>query len=92
MGYAKPDANLRDTLRGAKRRSEVHWPSRFLSDPGMLAFWKRLKTNFENSADMDQTDLTTRAARDVFAHLINHAQSMPGNSSEILQAAQIKIG
>ncbi|MEL6541697.1 MAG: biliverdin-producing heme oxygenase [Pseudomonadota bacterium] len=68
-------AILGEITRLAKREGWPAWPSRFLGDPNMLDFWKRLRSRIENAADVDTVLMAIRSADLVFEHFITHAQS-----------------
>jgi len=78
----------RRSKRGVLARDQEPWPAQFLSDTSVFAFWRRLKRRLEDSAEMDQVDLATHAASDVFAHFLNHTQSLPDRTRGVLAPAQ----
>ncbi|MEM1196162.1 MAG: biliverdin-producing heme oxygenase [Pseudomonadota bacterium] len=80
-------AILAEVKRTAKQAQQSDWPSRFLGDTGMLAFWKKLRNELEDRADMEEVELATRAATAVFDHFIKHAQSSPDDSGGVPEPA-----
>lgn len=65
------------------------WPSAFLADPAMLAFWQRLRTRIERPVREAEANAARIAAERVFAHFINHASGHtqsgdPGPSEQAL--------
>ncbi|MEM7702671.1 MAG: biliverdin-producing heme oxygenase [Pseudomonadota bacterium] len=68
-------AILGEITRLAEREGWPSWPSRFLGDPHMLDFWKRLRAKIENAAEIDTVLMAIQSADLVFEHFITHAQS-----------------
>lgn len=68
-------AILGEITRLAKREGWSSWPSRFLGDPQMLDFWKRLRGRIENAAEVDTVLMAIQSADLVFEHFITHAES-----------------
>lgn len=66
---------LAEVQRTARESGCETWPARFLGDPEMIGFWRRLRLELENSTDLEAVDLATHAASLVFEHFIEHAQS-----------------
>lgn len=85
-------AILAEVKRTAKQAQQSDWPSRFLGDSGMLTFWKKLRAELEDRADMEEVDLATRAATAVFDHFIKHAQSAPDDSGGVPELALTNRG
>jgi heme oxygenase (biliverdin-IX-beta and delta-forming) len=54
---------------------EQAWPSAFLADGAMLAFWNDLRGQIERPAIPEEAAAASRAASAVFDHFIAHAQS-----------------
>lgn len=59
-------AILAEIRRKAARKAWAPWPSRFLSDEAMLQFWKALRPELENSADVETIEVAIKAADLVF--------------------------
>ncbi|MEO0589885.1 MAG: biliverdin-producing heme oxygenase [Pseudomonadota bacterium] len=78
----------RRTKRGVLAREQKAWPAQFLSDTSTFVFWRGLKRRLKERAEMDQVDLATHAASDVFARFLNHTQSLPDRSRVVLAPAQ----
>ena len=74
-------AILAEIRRTAKARGWSEWPAAFLGNEAMLAFWKRLRTELENSAEMEVVEVASRAATSVFDHFLAHAHSSPGSKA-----------
>ncbi len=69
---------LAEVRRTAQANGAKDWPTRFLGDPAMLEFWKRLRIELENGAEMEAVEVASLAASHVFEHFIEHAQAPPG--------------
>lgn len=74
-------AILAEIRRTAKAKGWRDWPAEFLGNEAMLAFWKRLRTELENSAEMEVVEVASRAATSVFDHFLAHAQASPGSNT-----------
>ena len=74
-------AILAEIRRTAKARGWQDWPAKFLGNEAMLAFWKRLRSELENSAEMEVVEVASRAATSVFDHFLAHAQASPGSNT-----------
>ena len=61
--------------------SPTAWPTAFLSDPAMLAFWGELRRRIENPADIAEMDASTEAATAVFEHFLAHTHTETVSSS-----------
>lgn len=60
------------------------WPTAFLGDETMMAFWQGLRARIERPAEPDEAEGATRAAEAVFAHFLAVAEH--GQASESLPA------
>jgi heme oxygenase (biliverdin-IX-beta and delta-forming) len=56
------------------------WPSAFLGDEAMLAFWQGLRGLIEQPASADEADAAAKAASTVFAHFTAHASQADKDS------------
>ena len=62
------------------------WPTAFLGDEAMMAFWQGLRARIERPAAPAEAEGATRAAEVVFAHFLavaEHGQA-PDNARESL--------
>lgn len=50
------------------------WPTAFLGDDTMMAFWQGLRARIERPAEPDEAEGATRAAEAVFAHFLAVAE------------------
>lgn len=62
----------RSILKEMGRSGHSDWPSAFLADPGMLAFWKHLRPRIDEPASADVLSAATASATAVFDHFIAH--------------------
>ncbi len=53
------------------------WPTAFLGDDAMMAFWQGLRARIERPATPAEADGATRAAEAVFAHFLGVADHAP---------------
>jgi heme oxygenase len=63
-------------LKQMRRASAAHganWPSAFLGDDAMLAYWQGLRARIERPAAAEQASAAADAASAVFQHFIAHA-------------------
>ncbi|MBV7259022.1 hypothetical protein [Erythrobacter crassostreae] len=67
----------RSILKELEKAGHADWPCAFLSDPGMLAFWKQLRPLIDEPADLDMLTAASEAAIAVFDHFIAHTAKVP---------------
>ncbi len=58
------------------------WPTAFLGDDAMMAFWQGLRARIERPASPAEADGATRAAEAVFAHFLAVADGAQGLEKE----------
>lgn len=64
------------------------WPSAFLLDPAMIAYWKALRTRLEHAADDRMVVAASRGAVAVFDHFLSHADaSGPIDATRVEEAS-----
>ncbi|TRD10972.1 biliverdin-producing heme oxygenase [Erythrobacter insulae] len=78
----------RAILKDLERNGRRHWPSAFLGDPGMLAFWKQLRPHIEMPASLKTLASATGAAIAVFDHFIANT-SESGDLAQTCPAALV---
>lgn len=80
----------RSILKQMRRASGLaggkEWPSAFLADEAMLAFWQQLRKQIEQPASEVEAANAAEAASAVFAHFTVHATSHSGDPTEKPQA------
>ena len=59
------------------------WPTRFLGDAAMMAFWQDLRTRIEQPAHPAEAAAATFAAEAVFAHFLRAANGGQAHDSEL---------
>ena len=77
-GSALGNKAILKQMRRASATDDTEWPSAFLGDEAMLAFWQALRARIERPAHAAQAHAAADAASAVFAHFIAHARDAGG--------------
>lgn len=72
-GSALGNKAILKQMRRASAAHGAHWPSAFLGDEAMLAYWQGLRVRIERPAAAAQAHAAADAASAVFRHFIAHA-------------------
>ena len=72
-GSALGNKAILKQMRRASAAQGAHWPSAFLGDEAMLAYWQGLRARIERPAAAAQARAAADAASAVFRHFIAHA-------------------
>ena len=67
----------RSILKEIRRSGHGDWPSAFLGDPAMLAFWQSLRSMLERPATLEEIASATNGANAVFDHFIAQTSAAP---------------
>ncbi len=78
-GSALGNRAILKQMRRASAADKREWPSAFLGDGAMLAFWQALRERIEQPASAEDVASATRAASAVFTHFTAHAAGYSAN-------------
>ena len=74
-------AILKDVRRAAPDGAQ--WPSSFLADDAMLAFWSTLRRQIERPANADEAEAARRSASALFEHFTAAVTARAGTQAEL---------